>query len=275
MTQIQIDIPLFWLAFSGYGISCLASAAYLGYGGKKTAMTLSAAMGLSIISHAVAIITRTMLAGRIPMSDIFEYINLLSFTAAAIGLIVMLMTRRPVYGAFICPAVFMLMATCSLLPKEAAHQLVPALQSVWLPIHVSLTLLGEAAFTAAFAAGVMHIVKPALARWPELAKRLPSFDRLEAFQSAMIRAGYPLFTVGALFAGAVWAKQAWGSFWSWDPKETCALLTWLVYSAFLLVRHVFHKKGLLPTLLNAAGFACLVFTLFSSLFIRGMHSYAQ
>jgi cytochrome c-type biogenesis protein CcsB len=156
----------------------------------------------------------------------------------------------------------------SLLPKEASKQLMPALQSYWFYIHVTLAALSEGAFILAAGAGIMYLFK----RRNE-SGRLPSKEFLEELVSRSIRIGYPLFTVGALFAGAIWAQKAWGSFWSWDPKETGSLVIWLFYT-LLLHQDVRGKwRGRSLAILSIVGLVLIIISFLGNLFLGGLHAY--
>lgn len=267
------DVNLFWWSFIGYTISCVLYLNYLAIEKKRIGYAAFGFMAIAFIFQTAAIILRVLHLKRVPLSDIYEYINILGWLAAFLGLIFILKYKQQIIGAFICPIIFMLMIACSLLPKEASMQLVPALQSYWLPIHVSLAVLGEAGFAVAFTASVMYLIKWSFLNDSNFAKRLPELEKLDLISCIAIKIAYPLFTIGALFAGALWAKQAWGSFWSWDPKETCALIVWFIYSAYLFTRYVFKWNNTKCAILSIIGFICAMFTLFSSLFLTGMHSY--
>ena len=167
------------------------------------------------------------------------------------------------FGATIVAAAFLAVASSPIAPKELLAP-IPALRSGWLVLHVSLSFIGESLFVASFAASIAF-----LATKDEKKKR--DYDRV-AYTS--IAAGYPVFTAGALVFGAIWAEQAWGSWWSWDPKEIWALVTWLTYTAYLHVRLVRKRKDALPSIIAVIGFLCAVFTFFGVNFLlTGLHSY--
>ena len=154
----------------------------------------------------------------------------MSWAVALSFIVVMARFRRMVLGVVVSPVLVLVLVIASLLPKEASKQLMPALQSYWFYIHVTL---------AALRGGRVHRGGGGGHHLPDPAQRtgekdfLPSRDLLEEIISRSLRIGYPLFTIGALFAGAIWAQYAWGSFWSWDPKETGSLVLWLYYTLLL------------------------------------------
>ncbi len=345
-----------------------------------------AVMVLGFIPHTIGFFVRWKLADHVPLSNMYEYMSLMSWMAVLSLGIMIFRYKKPIIGAFISPIVFMLMVTASMLPKEVSQQLVPALQSYWLTIHVTLAALGSGAFAVAAAVSFIYLLKsgegelssPSISRsniwvpglvsmvilpWvfyllgsiigfiPTTSELLISFgqnpirgtgsffisfgmflplgfiiwsfwnlkvvkkpgvgspgatlfatafggfllgslivgllisagsilvspaspfklfeflgmvyfvsipmffillglitkagileriplnvDILDDINYKAVTLGYPLYTVGALFAGAIWAEQAWGQFWGWDPKEVGSLVIWLFYSGFLHAR---------------------------------------
>ena len=149
--------------------------------------------------------------------------------------------------------------------------LVPALRSHWLVLHVSLVFIGEGFFTVAFIAGVLYLLE----RRRERDDRADLLGRLDALIYRSIAIGFPFFTLGGLFFGAIWAKHAWGRYWGWDPKETFMLVTWLVYVLFLHVRVQRGWSGRRTAWIAVVGFLLALFTFAGvNYLLRGLHSYA-
>lgn len=172
-------------------------------------------------------------------------IPLISFGAGCISLGALALMSSPLIPAGIRPPV-------------------PALQSAWLILHVTLSFIGEAFFALGFFSSLYYFIT-------KDKSRKKSADRITA---AAVSTGYPIFTLGALIFGAVWAQAAWGSYWSWDPKETWALITWLVYTAYLHARFVGKKKGSITAVLSIAGFLLALFTFLGvNYLLPGLHSY--
>jgi ABC-type transport system involved in cytochrome c biogenesis permease subunit len=161
-------------------------------------------------------------------------------------------------------ALALLMISSSPLAPRDIQPPIPALQSLWLVLHVTLAFIGEAFFVVSLPAAIVFLA----ARDEE---RKAASDRI-MYTSVAI--GYPIFTAGALIFGAIWAEVAWGQWWSWDPKETWALITWLVYTAYLHSRLVRRLRGKISAVLAIVGFAFTVFTFFGVNFLlSGLHSY--
>jgi ABC-type transport system involved in cytochrome c biogenesis permease subunit len=166
-------------------------------------------------------------------------------------------------GGTVVALALLAVASSPAIPKQALPP-VPALQSHWLALHVSLAFVGESFFVVGFVAAVLRLG----------AREQSHCARLDRLMVRSIAIGYPIFTVGALVFGAVWAQSAWGAYWSWDPKETWALVTWLVYTAFLHSWRIRRLRGRPAAWLAIVGFAFTVFTFFGvNYLLPGLHSY--
>jgi cytochrome c-type biogenesis protein CcsB len=149
-----------------------------------------------------------------------------------------------------------------------AHPLVPALQNnLLLTIHVALAILAYGAFSVACACGVLYLIQPADGR-----RGLPKPALLDEIAYRSVVIAFPLLTM-VVILGAVWAEIAWGTYWSWDPKETASLVTWLIYGAYLHARTTHGWRGRRTSWLLMLGFAAVLFTFFGNLFFGGLHSY--
>jgi ABC-type transport system involved in cytochrome c biogenesis permease subunit len=199
------------------------------------------------------------------------YESLLFFSAAICGVLFALrVVRRTrgispfvLFGATVF-ALALLALSSSPLARRALQPPIPALRSFWLALHVTFSFIGEAFFVVSFFAAIGFLASRREDRRAEM-------DRLAA---AAVGIGYPVFTAGALAFGAIWAETAWGAWWSWDPKETWALITWLIYTAYLHTRLVKRLRGRVSAVLAVAGFAATVFTFFGVNFLlTGLHSY--
>jgi len=267
------DVQFFWWSFFAYSAAFLLYITYILIEKKKIASIATGFMGVALALQTVAVILRSVSVGHLPLTNMYEYISTFAWFAAILYFVSLKVYKQQMIGAFISPIVFMLMVSASLLPKEAAMRLMPALHSYWLQIHVSVAAFGEAAFAVGFAANIMYFLKKTLPETSSFSKRLPDLKRLDLISYKAITVGYPLFTVGALFAGAIWAEQAWGTFWSWDPKEVGSLVVWLVYTAYLHARLVRGWIGTRAVVLSSIGFLCTLLTFFANLVLGGLHAY--
>jgi len=178
-------------------------------------------------------------------------------------------------GPFVLLIVLGLMALASspLMPGEISP-LVPALQSYWLWLHVSVTLIGEAFFAVAFVTAILYLISERKARTSGDSGAARAADLYDRVTYRAVAAGFPLFTLGALVFGMIWAERAWGRYWSWDPKETWSFITWMVYALYLHTRIVMGWKGRRSAVVAILGFLAALFTYFGvNYLLSGLHSY--
>jgi len=418
-----LDVTFFYIAFWLYFAGFFFYSLYIPFRTKQMANIATSLMAVGLVPQTIAIIIRWITSDHVPLSNMYEYMSLMSWMAVLSLLILIWRYQRPLVGSFISPLVFMLMVTASLLPKDVSQRLVPALQSYWITIHVTLAALGSGTFVVACAVSFIYLmkshVKPSkgsvanqavylwlacftlfpfvlhillqifglhthssmifnLGSQPSetlgplmislgmalplgsilmtilyansmkkkdgtnfgsnlfaitalalllsallagigntggvftLTERSPlrifelfgvimvlltpvfllcyyllyvlggsffqkleiNLDVLDEINYKAITLGYPLYTVGALFAGAIWAEQAWGQFWSWDPKEVGSLIIWLFYSGFLHARYQRQWKGSRAAILAVFGFIMVLLSFFGNYFFGGQHAYA-
>ncbi|MDP8240189.1 MAG: cytochrome c biogenesis protein CcsA [Candidatus Hatepunaea meridiana] len=439
----SLDVTFFYLAFAAYFAGLISFVIYTAILRKLVHRTGAMLMLIGVVCHTAAFFIRWYLSGHIPLSNMYEYLSLMSWMAVVMLLFLYMRYKQPFVGTFISPVVFMLMVASALLPKDINQSLMPALQSIWLDIHVSLAALGAGCFVVSFAASSLYLVKQYIPTknndhiyrkqllialicligipiiltvllrltgitppapfselsfvkavngeaqttmssinigswlillglgfiigviivpfiwskervnsnssfggwvfilatiallwgglvegvflkfgWLKLTHNLTAGNPDQSVKSAWlffefigaayifgliisipliplisriskgisglktlnlnqldevsyksVALGYPLYTVGALFAGAIWAEQAWGSFWSWDPKEVGALIIWLFYSGYLHARYQKGWKGSRAAILVVAGFLMLLISFFGNYFFGGLHAY--
>ena len=248
--------------------------------GRRVANVGMALTWLSFLTLLVAVVLRGVWAGRVPWGNMYEF----SITAALgiLGVFLAMSTRRDLrwLGLFIViPTLLTLGMAVTVLYTEAA-QLVPALKSYWLVIHVSAAIVCSGAFTLAAATAGLSLVRSRAERraadgvvggW---AGRLPSSDRLRLLTNRVIAFAFPLWTF-AVVAGAIWAENAWGRYWGWDPKETWAFITWVVYAAYLHARSTAGWRANRASWIAIAGWAAFIINYFGvNIFVNSLHSYA-
>ena len=226
----------------------------------------------------IASILRGLWAGRVPWGNMYEFSLTGAFCILAVFLAISIKHDVRWLGLFVVtPTLLWLGLAVTVLYTEAA-QLVPALHSYWLVIHVSAALICFGAFTLAAATGSLALVRrrkersaPVVTGW---AARLPSADRLETITYRTIAFSFPLWTF-VVVAGAIWAEAAWGRYWGWDPKETWAFITWVIYAAYLHARSTAGWGGARATWISLLGYAAFLFNYFGvNLLLNSIHSYA-
>ena len=246
----------------------------------QTAMALSAA---GVVAHTAAVVTRGLAVHRAPWGNMYEFVTALTCVAAIFFLFVMIKYRAWALGVFVMGAVVVALGLAETLIYTAAGQLVPALQSYWLSIHVTAMTLATGIFFVAAVLGVVYLAadrsaKRVAAGGAEsgngIMRRLPSIEQIDRLTYRTVMFGFPVWTFGVI-AGAIWADQAWGRYWGWDPVETWAFITWVLYAAFLHARATAGWRGRRAHYIQLLGFTSLMFNiLVVQVFIAGLHSYA-
>jgi ABC-type transport system involved in cytochrome c biogenesis permease subunit len=206
--------------------------------------------------------------GHAPLTNFYE--SLIFFAWCIMALLICMKKRfsHPIITLCASLVALFLMGFASISPsvEKEIQPLVPALQSNWLHIHVATCFIAYAAFAISFIAGTLYLIGQ---KGP-----IPPRYVLEEINYKCIIIGFPMLTSGIL-TGAVWANYAWGSYWSWDPKETWSLITWIIYAVFLHARTTRGWKGKASVIVSVVGFMSVIVTYFVVNFIlSGLHSYA-
>ncbi|MER7177202.1 c-type cytochrome biogenesis protein CcsB [Streptomyces mesophilus] len=232
---------------------------------------------LGFALHLTGVGVRGFAAQRVPLANMYEFAS--AGVLAVIGTYLALLARHRdrSLGLFVLlPASLGLGLAVTVLYAEV-DMLVPALQSYWLAIHVSAAVLCTGAFTLGAIASGLYLLRvrtqdagPEPAAW----RHVPgpaALDRLAHRTAAFV---FPLWSF-AIVAGAIWAESAWGRYWGWDPKETWAFITWVVYAAYLHARSTAGWKGRRAARVNLLGYGCFLFNFVGvNVFLPGLHSYA-
>ena len=237
-----------------------------------------------LIAQSVALIIRWMTSydlgiGHAPLSNFYESLIFFAWTIVLLYLLMEWRLKNRSIGVFVMPVAFLIMAYASIVPgvNQKIEPLIPALQSNWLTTHVLTCFMGYAAFTVAFGCALLYLWKDKKERAAReeksaLTQKLPSLTVLDAliYQSAAL--GFVFLAIG-IITGSVWAHYAWGSYWSWDPKETWSLITWLIYAVMLHARLVRGWRGKRMAIMAIVGFACVLFTYLGVNLLPSLHSY--
>ncbi len=214
--------------------------------------------------------------GRAPFSNMYESLIFFAWTIAVLYIFVEFKYNERIIGVFITPLIFLTIAYASFDPNISSKisPLLPALKSNWLIAHVITCFLGYAGFTVGFGFSIMYLLKGGDKSSGNWRDRLPSLDLADELTYQMIVFGFVFLTIG-IVTGSVWANSAWGTYWSWDPKETWSLITWVVYAVLLHLRLMRGWQGRSIAWISIIGFLCVLFTYFGvNYFLSGLHSYA-
>lgn len=238
------------------------------------------------------LVLRGLATMRVPWGNMYEFINLTCLCGLIAGAVVLRRPQfRPLWVFLLLPVLILLTVSGRWLYTNAAP-VMPALQSYWLPIHVSVVSLGSGVFLVAGVASILFLLRTSalgeaatdngagsveggaerpLAR---LVRRLPDAQTLDRIAYRTTIFAFPVFGFGVIF-GAIWAEEAWGRYWGWDPKETVSFVAWVVYAAYLHARSTAGWRDRKAAWINVVGFVAMVFNLFFvNLVTVGLHSYA-
>ncbi|WP_430499483.1 c-type cytochrome biogenesis protein CcsB [Micromonospora trifolii] len=229
--------------------------------------------------HLAALVTRGLAADRMPWGNMYEFVLTVTFIGVAAWLVVL--WKRPSLrklGLFLTLVMVLLVATAELVLYVPIVPLVPALNSYWFVIHVSTIVFASGIFLLGVVPAVGFLMRNGYEQGKRsfpytLAKRLPGAVGLERLTFALHAFAFPIFTF-AVIAGAIWAEAAWGRPWGWDPKETWAFISWVVYAGYLHARATPSVKRNVATWIAVLGFLTMLMNLFGvNIFFTGLHSY--
>jgi len=270
---LGIELRIFWLTALLYGACFIIGLFYLLFSRRGIGKALTCGMRTTAVVHTFLILFRTIEGMRPPFQTLYETLSWFAWSANVTYLYVQSRWRDTYVPGFI--VAFISMAAClySLFTRSPVIAPVPpALQSPWYEVHVVAAFFSYAVFVVSFAVEVCYLIfrnNSAFGHTDE------AFHR---WTHRLVLLGFPFLTF-AIFSGAAWANDAWGRYWSWDPKETWSLITWTVYALYLHTRAIGGWKDRPASVLNILGFVCMIMTflgvnwLVKLLEIPSMHTY--
>jgi len=265
---------------SAVGITFIAAAAYLVFfvsQNKKVRKIARMILLLSGVVQTLHIASRFILAGHTPITSQHE--AAVFFAWATTWAYLSFRWRYTVknFGTFVSILICGLLLVSSSSSRDFTP-LVPALQSMWLPIHAGVSIIAYGFLALAFCGGIMYLLQERELKSKKFGyffTRFPSLDALDQLNTHCLTAGFVFLTLG-IVTGSIWARQAWGTYWQWDPKETWSLITWFLYLVQLHQRFTVGWRGKRAAVMAIVGFAAIVFTLWGvPLLLGGVHSYAK
>ena len=254
----------------------LSAAGYLGYLTVQKERLQRAGFGLLALGfgiHTVALAVGWYQGGHIPVANLYETLLMAGWATAGIFLALSFRFNLKVFGIYAAPLITLIMLVATQIPRVPAEAK-PVFDNFWLIVHVLTIFLGEAALALACGAGILYLLQEhaiKAKRHGFFYKRLPSLEMLDGVGYTCLIAGFTLITFG-LITGIIYAKSVWGRFWSWDPKEVWAGITWLLYAVLLHERMTVGWRGRRSAILAIIGFAVVLFTFFGvNFFLQGHH----
>jgi cytochrome c-type biogenesis protein CcsB len=223
---------------------------------------------LALTFLTASLLFRSIATGHGPFANMYEFSIAFAWGALAMYVYFERRYHQRVLGLVALPVALLLLLYAMTIPATI-EPLVPALQNnLLLSVHVAVAIVAYGTFTVAFAAAVLYLVQGENGR-----RGLPRRELLDEISYKAVMVGFPFLTL-TIVLGAVWAEVAWGTYWSWDPKETASLVTWLIYGSYLHARVVRGWRGERAAWLLILGFVATLFTYFGNLFFGGLHSYS-
>ncbi|MDR9502321.1 MAG: c-type cytochrome biogenesis protein CcsB [Desulfurivibrionaceae bacterium] len=269
------------LSLSTFGYLA-ATGAYLAaflFKSKKAGLAGTTLTALTFLLQTIALGLRwyesyQIGAGHAPLTNMYESLVFFSWAIASFYLILEYKFKNRSLGAFAMPFAFLAMAFASSgWVDQNINPLIPALQSNWLIAHVVTCFIGYAAFAVACGIAVMYLLKEKAPKSTGLLAALPDLKVIDDIIHKCMVYGFLWLSAG-IITGAIWANSAWGTYWSWDPKETWSLITWFFYAAILHARFTRGWHGTRIAWLAIGGFLCVVFTYYGvNYLLSGLHSY--
>ena len=223
---------------------------------------------LGFVFLTLSLILRAVVTGHGPFANMYEFSIAFGWGIVGAYLYFERRYRLRALGALVMPVATLLLWYASTVPSDV-QPLVPALQNnLLLTVHVAVAIVAYGTFAVSFGAAVLYLFQQEYdLTW------LPATDLLDEVGYRAVVIGFPFMAL-VIILGAVWADVAWGSYWSWDPKETASLVTWLIYGGYLHARALRGWRGTRSAVLLLIGFGATLFTYFGNLFFGGLHSYA-
>ncbi len=270
---LQLETALFYLALALYVAATALYFVFFALKRDRLAKPANGVLFAAFVCHTLALIARGLGAGRLPLTNQYEFATSFAWGIALCCLIFIWRFRFQALGTFASPVVFLVIGYAAMQSREV-RELMPSLRSGWLAIHVLTAIISYGSFGVAFAVSLMFLLRQRNGNSPFWQKHIPEGQRLDSISYRAVSLGF-LFLTLVIVTGAIWAEQAWGSYWSWDPKETWALITWIIYAIYLHLRIGKGWKGKSAAVFAVIGFICVIFTYIGvNTLLPGIHSYA-
>ena len=227
---------LFFIAFAAYAVSVILEFSGTAFRKKGLLRAAWIAFLAAFALHSVFLVARGVAAKRLPLSNQFEFANGFAWGVALFTVAVCTRLKTDWLKVAAMPAALLIMTYAALQPMEIRN-LMPALRSAWFGVHIGSAVLAYAAFVIAGCIGARYLL---------LSKKegdnQKTLEQMDFLSYRLVSFGFLFLTV-VILSGAIWAEQAWSAFWTWDPKEVWALITWIIYAVYLHLRLRGKKKG--------------------------------
>lgn len=266
-----IACPLIFISMISYWVSLVIPKEQFFFTVSKISLVFSN------ILFVITLASRWILNQYFPLSNVYESLIFLSWSISTIQLYLESKSKSRLIGSISTPLIFFLTSFSTLtLPIEMqkASSLIPSLQSNWLMMHVSMMMLSYATLLFGSLLSIFYLICEVFNdKFFSKKISLNFFTIIDIFSYRIIGLGFPFLTLG-IISGAIWANEAWGSYWSWDPKETWALITWLIFASYLHARLLKQWQGKKTAFIAIIGFFAIWICYLGVNFLgKGLHSY--
>ncbi|MBW1677960.1 MAG: c-type cytochrome biogenesis protein CcsB [Deltaproteobacteria bacterium] len=254
---------LFVLTMACYIASSLGYQGYVLFQKRPVYRVASILLWVGFLCHTGVIALQYFKAGHVPVQNLHEALSTFGWAVVGVFLILQIKFHLMVLGALVAPLATLCVVIASILPGPPV-ELDPLFKSLWVTVHVGTLIVGNAAFAIAFLVGILYLIQEQAIKEKKRGfffRRLPSLKLLDSMGYSCLIAGFPMLTFGVI-TGVIYAQMVRGRFWSWDPKEIFAGITWLVFAALLHERLAVGWQGRRAAIMTIVGFVILVFTFF-------------
>ncbi len=271
-----MDLILFSVASIFYFVATVQYFIHLATRRALMGQVATWAAGVGFVFHTFSLSERIAATGRAPAGNPYEVVSTFAWAVVLLFLLVQLRSHAPVAGAFVLPLVLLAMLAAAGSRKHFVTGPDPALESIWVWVHVKLAIFGNAAFVITSAAGLMYLLQERQlkakhpGRWRV---HLPSLETLDRWSYVSLGIGFPLLTL-AILMGFLQAGSGWGAYFVADPRQILAAITWLIYGSLLAARVSAGWRGRKAAVVSVAGLAAVLLTFGSvHLFAKGLHAF--
>ena len=270
--MLKAESTLFYLVLGCYFMAMAIHFVFLAIRKEKLSKLALLVQLVGLILHTAAIVCRGIAAGRLPLTNQYEFATSFAWGLCLVSLVFVRRFRFPVLGAFVAPLICLIIGYAAFQNREV-RDLMPSLRSSWLGFHVSTAIIAYGGFGVSFVLGIIFLMRERMKDQGFLDRHVPSKEKLDLIGYRSVAPGL-LFLTLCILTGAIWAERAWGSYWSWDPKETWSLITWLIYAVYLHLRIRRGWNGRAAAIFAVIGFIAVLFTYIGvNTFLPGVHSY--
>lgn len=273
MNYLLIEKGFFYATLFSYIAAMALFFVFFALKSEKAGRIANTVMIAAFLLHTLALAVRGIGAGRLPLTNQYEFASSFAWGICLCYLIFQWRFDFKAMGTFVTPVIVVIIGYAAMQNKEV-RELMPALRSNWLAFHVSTAIIAYGSFGVSCAVSAMFLMREKMSGNEFWRSHVPEGRMLDLISYRAVSLGF-LFLTMVLITGAIWAEQAWGSYWSWDPKETWALITWFIYAIYLHLRISKGWKDKQAAMFAVIGFICVIFTYIGvNTLLPGVHSYA-